>query len=105
MSETAPETSQAQAQAAAPPPPDAPEPDSEQTFDLKLVKDYTGDVHWNVAKGIWELVTHAETGEPNEVYRLVASIDGVDVTLAEYNAGGIDTIVKNAQAAQSTSEG
>lgn len=98
-----PQTDQAAAQAAAPPAPEPPTTDSEQTFPIKLVKEFTGDVHWNVAKGIWELVTHAETDEPTSVYKLVATIDGIDVPLQEFNAGGIETIVKNQQAAQSSS--
>ena len=67
----------------------------EQTFDIRLVKRPTGDVHWNTAKGVWETITHAETGEPNSEYALLATIDGVDVPLATYNAGGIETIVRS----------
>lgn len=76
--------------------------DSEQTFPIRLVKRETGDVHWNTAKGIWELVTHAETGEPNKEYALLATIDGQDVPLLTLNAGGIDTIVKSQQSQQTS---
>lgn len=106
MSEQAPEQvtqEQEQAQAAAPPPPDPPAQDSEETFPIRLVKRYTGDVHWNVAKGIWELVTHGETGEPNSEYALLGTIQGVDVPLLTLNAGGVETIVKSQQNAQQSS--
>ena len=97
---------QAQAQAAAPPPPqqDTASQSDEETFPIRLVKRETGDVHWNVAKGIWETITHGETGEPNSEYALLATIDGVDVTLGSYNAGGIETIVKSQKALQQQSE-
>src|SRR5690348_854908 len=76
------------------------EPDSEQTFPLRLVRRETGETHWNVAEGRWEKVTHAETGEPNAEYALLATIDGVDVKLAAYNAGRIETVVRSQQQAQ-----
>lgn len=78
--------------------------DSEQTFPIRLVKRLTGDRHWNTAKGIWETITHAETGEPSSEYALVATIDGVDVTLETFNAGGVETIVRSQQQAQQTPE-
>lgn len=79
--------------------------DSEQTFALKLVKRPTGDTHWNTAKGIYELVTHAETGEPSQEYALLATIDGVDVTLQTFNAGGVDTLVRAGKQTQQTQAG
>ena len=76
----------------------------EETFPIRLVKQETGDTHWNVAKGIYEPVTHAETGEPNAEYRLLATIDGVDVTLASFNAGGVETIVRSQKTAAAPAE-
>lgn len=73
---------------------------SEPTFPLKLVKRPTGDTHWNVAKGIYETVVHGETGEPMQEYALLATIDGVDVTLQTFNAGGVETLVRAAKQAQ-----
>ena len=72
----------------------------EQTFPIRLVRRETGDTHWNVAKGVYELVRHAETGEPSYEYALLGTVDGVDVTLASFNGGGIDTIVRSQQQAQ-----
>lgn len=79
--------------------------DGEQTFPIRLVKRLTGDVHWNTARGVWETITHAETGEPNSEYALLATIDGVDVTLQTFNAGGIETIVRSQQQAQQQNAG
>jgi len=70
------------------------------SFPLTFKKQLTGDVHWNVANGRWETITHAETGEPNSEYVLLATIDGVDVPLATYNAGGIETIIKSQKSLQ-----
>ena len=97
---------QAQAQPTAPAPSqpqDQSSGDSEQTFPIRLVKRPTGDTHWNVAKGIYELVTHAETGEPSQEYALLATIDGVDVPIATFNAGGLETIVRSQKQAQQQS--
>jgi len=69
----------------------------EQSFPLRLVKRPTGDVHWNTARGVWETITHAETGEPSAEYVLLATIDGVDVPLASYNAGRLETVVRSQQ--------
>lgn len=77
----------------------------EQTFPLRLVKRPTGDRHWSTANGVWETITHAETGEPTQEYALLANIDGVDVQLASYNAGRIETIVRSQKQAQQQSEG
>ena len=77
--------------------------DDEPTYAMRLVKRETGETHWNTAKGVWELVTHGETGEPVAEYVLLAAIDGVDVPLARYNAGRIETIVRAQQQAQQTS--
>lgn len=114
MSEQVPENPQQAVQSGAPdtgeqPPTTAPEQQqtqdtsqvsSEPTFPIRLVKRPTGDIHWNVAKGIYETMVHGETGEPMQEYALLATIDGVDVTLQSYNAGGIETIVKSQQQAQ-----
>ena len=77
--------------------------EDEQTFPIRLVKRPTGDRHWNTAAGIWETVTHGETGEPSMQYELLATIDGVDVPLAYYNAGRLETIVRAQQQAQQSS--
>ena len=69
-------------------------------FPLRMVKVEDTSRHWNVAKGIWEQVVHAETGDPNFDYALVATIDGVDVELSRWNAGRIDTRVRSVQQAQ-----
>src|SRR5689334_1554676 len=73
-------------------------------FPLRLVKVEDVSRHWNVAKGVWEQITHAETGEPNYSYALVGTIDGVDIEFATWNAGRIDTRVKSAQQAQQQPE-
>lgn len=73
---------------------------SEPSFPIRLVKRPTGDTHWNVAKGIYETVVHGETGEPTQEYVLLATIDGVDVPIASYNAGRLETIVSSQQQAQ-----
>jgi len=73
---------------------------SEETFPLTFKKQLTGDVHWNVANGRWETITHAETGEPNSEYVLVATIDGVEVPLQSFNSGGIETIIRSQKQSQ-----
>ena len=73
---------------------------SEESYPLRFIKRETGETHWNVGKGIWEPVVHGETGEPNSEYVLLATVDGVDVPIASYNAGRLETIVKSQQAAQ-----
>jgi len=78
--------------------------DKEETFPIRLVKQETGETHWNVAKGVWEPVVHGETGEPSAEYVLLATIDGVDVKIGAYNAGRIETIVHAQQQAQQSSE-
>jgi len=75
-------------------------PSSGDTFPIRLIKQETGETHWNVAKGVWETITHGETGEPNAEYVLLATINGVDVPLQTYNAGGIETIVRSQQQSQ-----
>lgn len=77
---------------------------TEQEFPIKLVKRLTGDTHWNVASGVYETVTHAETGEPNAEYQLVATIDGVEVPFLTANAGGVETIVNSQKNAAPASE-
>jgi len=74
--------------------------DEEVTFPLRLVKVETGETHWDTAQGRWVPVTHAETGEPASEYRLLATIDGVDVPLGSYNAGRVETVVRAQQQAQ-----
>ena len=106
MSEQAPEQTQDQPATTQPAAPQAQAAtDTEQTFPIRLVKRLTGDVHWNTAKGIWETVVHGETGEPSSEYALLATIDGVDVTLETFNAGGIETIVRSQQQAQQQNAG
>jgi hypothetical protein len=77
---------------------------SEETFPIRLVKKETGQTHWNVAKGVWETVTHGETGEPDSQYVLLGTIDGVDVKLGAWNSGPVETLVKAQKQAQSQSE-
>lgn len=77
----------------------------EQTFPLRFVKRPTGDRHWNTAAGIWEDVVHGETGEPDSEYALLATIDGIDVPIAKYNSGRLETIVRSQQQAKQSSEG
>jgi len=76
----------------------------EETFPIRLVKQETGETHWNVAAGRMETITHGDTGEPNAEYVLLATIDGVDVKLGAYNAGRVETIVRAQQQAQSKSQ-
>ena len=76
----------------------------EQTFPVRLIKRETGDVHWDVASGSWQTITHAETGEPNAEYVLLATIDGADVPLASYNAGRLETVVKSQQSQQAAEQ-
>jgi hypothetical protein len=79
--------------------------DDEQTFPIRLVKRPTGDTHWNTALGIYEPVVHAETGEPNSEYVVLATIDGVDVPFLTANAGGVETLVRaGKQAAENADE-
>jgi hypothetical protein len=74
-----------------------------QTFPLELVKRPTGDRHWNTALGIWETITHAETGEPTQEYALVTTIDGQTVTLETFNAGRLETVARSLNQAQQSS--
>lgn len=80
-------------------------PAGDGTFPIKLVKRETGDTHWNVAKGVYEKIVHAETGEPSAEYALLATIDGVDVTLMTFNAGGLETIVRSQKQLQQQNAG
>ncbi len=75
-----------------------------EEFPIKLVKQLTGATDWNVAKGVYETQVHAETGEPTAEYVLLATIDGVDVPIASYNAGRLETVVRSQQAAKSSDE-
>ena len=77
----------------------------EPTYPIRLVRRETGEMHWSVANGLWEKVAHAETGEPNAEYVLLATIDGVDVKIGAYNAGRIETIVRAQQQAQQQTQG
>ena len=83
---------------------DSTKTNGDEAFPLTFKKQLTGDVHWNVANGRWETITHGETGEPNAEYVLLATIDGVDVPLQTFNAGGIETIVKSQKSLQAASE-
>ena len=80
--------------------PDPAKGDTLETYPISLVKRYTGATHYVEGGSRTDLVRHAETGEPEQEYALVAAIDGVDVVLSSWNAGRIDTRVVNAQAAQ-----
>ena len=77
--------------------------DEETVYSLRFVKVETGETHWDTAKGRWVPVVHGETGEPASEYRLLATIDGVDVPIASYNAGRIETNVRSLQQAQKSS--
>lgn len=71
-----------------------------QEIPLRLVKRPTGDTHFNTAKGIWETVVHAETGEPSQEYVLLATIDGQEVPLESYNAGRLETQARSLNQSQ-----
>lgn len=73
-------------------------------FPLSFVKRETGATHWNVAKGVWEKVAHAETGEPDSEYVLVATIGGVEVPLESYSAGRLETVVRSQQQSQQSQQ-
>src|SRR5690242_10658501 len=73
---------------------------SSQTIPFELVKRETGATHYVDGGARTDLVRHGETGEPEQEYALVATIDGVQVTLQSWNAGRIDTVVRSGQQAQ-----
>lgn len=82
-------------------PPPAQQPVSaDATYDVRLVKRETGSRHFVTASGTWETITHGETGEPEHEYVLLASIDGVDVPLASYNSGRLETVLASERARQ-----
>lgn len=72
----------------------------EETFPVRLVRRETGARHFVTASGTWETITHGETGEPESEYVLLATVGGVDVPLAAYNAGRLETIVQAQQRVQ-----
>ena len=76
-----------------------------EDYPIRFTKRETGETHWNVGKGVYEPIVHGETGEPNSEYVLLATIDGVDVPIASYNAGRLETLVKSQKQAQSSDEG
>jgi len=81
-------------------PPQAEAQSSEQTIPLKLVKRETGQTHYVDGGSRVDLVRHAETGEPEQEYALLATIDGVDVKLSSWNAGPIDVRARAAKQTQ-----
>ena len=73
---------------------------SAATFPLSFVKRETGRTHTIDGGQTTVPITHGETGEPESEYALIATIDGVEITLASYNSGRIDTQVKAGQQSQ-----
>lgn len=71
-------------------------------FPLAFFKQETGRTHTVVTNGVQSTVpiVHGETGEPEAEYVLAATIDGVEVPLATYNAGRIETIVSAGKSSQ-----
>jgi len=86
------------------PQPQAQEQSSEQSFPIRLVKRETGDMHYVDGGARTDLVRHGETGEPEQEYALLATIDGADVKIASWNAGPIDVRVKAAQQSQQSQQ-
>ena len=102
MSETQAENTQPQASDPAP----QEQASSDQTFALGFRKVETGRTHTVVTNGVQQTVplTHGETGEPESEYVLYATISGVDVPLATYNSGRIDTLVGIGQRQQQSAQ-
>ena len=75
--------------------PDAASGDTIATYNVSVVKRYTGATHYVQGGSSVDLVRHADTGEPEMEYALVADMDGTPITLATWNAGRIDTRVAN----------
>lgn len=82
------------------------QPSSDQTFTIGFRKAETGRTHTVVTNGVQQTVplTHGETGEPETEYVLYATIGGVDVPLATYNSGRIDTLVGIGQRQQQSAQ-
>ncbi len=80
--------------------PDAASGDTLETYNVQLVKRYTGATHYVQGGSSTDLVRHGETGEPETEYALVADVDGASIVLASWNAGRIDTRVANEQQRQ-----
>ena len=80
------------------------EQSSSTTIPFELVKRETGATHYVDGGARTDLVRHAETGEPEQEYALVATIDGVQVPLVTWNAGRLDTIVQAGKRAQSAAK-
>jgi len=74
---------------------------SAQSIPLVLVKRETGATHYVDGGARTDVVRHGETGEPEQEYALLATIDGVEVPLQTWNAGRIDTVVAAGKRAQS----
>lgn len=72
------------------------------SFPLSFVKRETGRTHTIVTNGVQQTVpiVHGETGEAESEYALVATIDGVEVDLATYNSGRLETIVASQKRTQ-----
>ena len=103
MSEPQPETQQipqTQPQPAEQTQPDPASGDTIETYNVSVVKRYTGATHYVNGGTSTALVTHAETGEPETEYALVADVGGTPITLATWNAGRIDTRIANEQQRQ-----
>ena len=77
------------------------EQSSAQSIPLVLVKRETGATHYVDGGARTDVVRHGETGEPEQEYALLATIDGVEVPLQTWNAGRIDTVVAAGKRAQS----
>lgn len=76
-----------------------------EDYPIRFTKRETGETHWNVGKGVYETIRHAETGEPNSEYVLLATVDGIDVPILTINSGRLETIVRSQQQAQSADKG
>lgn len=84
--------------------PDAAAGDTIATYNISLVKRYTGATHYVQGGSSVDLVRHGETGEPETEYALVADIDGAEIVLSSWNAGRIDTRVTNAAQRQQSQQ-
>lgn len=72
----------------------------EQSFPLKFVKRETGRTHTIEGGARTVPIVHGETGEPEAEYALLASIEGVEIALASYNAGRLETQILAAKRTQ-----
>lgn len=96
MSDYAPDQPQGEGQ-------DAPQDESKpSTFDVQLVLVPSGRTHTVTGKGVVPL--EDADGNPETVYRLVANVDGEQVTLSEYGSGHIQGRVEAARTLRARQE-